>query len=75
MHPLFFYSGIAAAILVADIFKPKLLMSKPFTVFCILSAVLFAAVYVLRMIYLFPDTPPMDYSENNLINFIISIFK
>lgn len=37
--------------------------------------ILLFVVYFVRMYYYFPNTPPMDYEPNNLLNFIIMHLK
>ena len=55
MHPLFWL--------------PPVFLLRPFQKkWLMLTAIgLFILVYILRMVFLFPDTPPMDYNDNCMI--------
>ncbi len=59
MHPLFWVSPI----FLLPYFRKKR--------FVILAIVLFAAVYVLRMLLQFPNEPPMNYNYNSVLGGII----
>jgi hypothetical protein len=66
MHPLFFFSGIVLFIILLTTHNPPIAHKKSFTVVCAAVGALFIAVYIVRMIYMFPDTVPLDYRTDSL---------
>lgn len=75
MHPLFFYSFIAAGLGVLVHFKPAAAKTKAFNITVAVLILVFIAVYVARMILFFPDTAPMDKEEDSLFGIIASLFE
>lgn len=64
-HPLFW--ALPAAFIGAGLANKKA-VKQAILVSC---GILFIAVYIIRMITLFPDVPPMDFSHNAILIWII----
>jgi hypothetical protein len=69
-HPLFFIVPLVPLYLFLRRYLPQ---KRPDKAAVILLAVLFARVYLLRMLFLFPDTAPMDFNKNAAIPRLIRI--
>lgn len=72
-NPLIFIFPIIVWIIV---FNERPIISKIYknNIFWTIILIMVVSVYVLRLIFVYPDVP-MDYYENNLIKFIISLFN
>ncbi len=62
MHPLFWLVPVIIGLVVYSQYK-----KVNFTKIYIIIAVIFIAVYIVRMILLFPHTYPFDYEHSSLI--------
>lgn len=49
----------------------KIYTSKFFWIFILVTVLV---IYILRLVFIYPNVP-MDYHENNLLNFIINLFR
>lgn len=67
-HPLFLFPPIALVIAV-----PGVAGRRFKTAFWVAMAVVFIAVWIVRMVLLFPHTPPMDFDYKSLIFRILTI--
>ncbi|MDR3293767.1 MAG: DUF2752 domain-containing protein [Clostridiales bacterium] len=74
MHPLFILGDIAFLLPILFTWKPRLAKTKAVRVSSIIVIAAFIVAYVVRMVRLFPDTPPMDYFWNSVIGRIIGFF-
>lgn len=64
MHPLFWLPPLLlAAILLLTLLKPEKLRGKKASRIWLACAVIYLAVYVVRMILLFPDHEPLTYDR------------
>jgi hypothetical protein len=66
MHPLFLLVPVMVFLVIYSHYK-----KKDFTKTYIVLFVLFIAVYIIRMIFLFPHTYPFDYEKSSLLGRII----
>ena len=62
MHPLFPIVPV-----IAVLFLVSRRTKKNFTKIYITIGILFLVVYILRMIFLFPHTPPFDYNYDSIL--------
>ena len=62
MHPLFPLVPVIAALVIIARYK-----KKHFTWLFITFGVIFIVTYIIRMIFLFPHTPPFDYEYSSIL--------
>jgi len=73
-HPLFLV--IPAFVLLLTVKKGRVFQNKRLnTAFSITLWTLILGVYVIRMLYLFPDTEPLFYDSGAVVNRIISVIS
>lgn len=73
MHPLFFYSYIAAAAVILFTYKPEWARKKVVTVTAAVLAAVFVAVYVYRMIAFYPSGA-LTYNCRSLLGLLRKYF-
>ncbi len=66
MHPLFPLVPVIAVLLIVSRYK-----EKHFTKTYIAIGIAFLIVYIIRMIFLFPHTPPFDFEFSSLLGRIL----
>ncbi len=73
-HPLFIIPPILAIVI---LFKGKSFISKIYksNIFWVALLIVILGVWAVRMLLLFPDTPPMDYYKGSLIGRIFAFAK
>jgi hypothetical protein len=74
MHPLFLYPPVLAIAFFIKYLKFKNKNAKWFNVFCIVSLILFASVYAVRMVAYFPRVEPMTVNGRSFLFRIINLF-
>jgi hypothetical protein len=67
MHPLFLYPPILIIAIAVKTIKSKNRETRWFTRFCVVSLILFAFVYAVRMLMYFPHTAPMVLNVNSFL--------
>jgi hypothetical protein len=67
MHPLFPYVPVLAAAIIFKYIKFKNKNARWFTRFCIVSLILFASVFAVRMIMFFPRQAPMTVNGHSFL--------
>lgn len=70
MHPLFFFSYLAAAAVIVFTWRPQWAMQKWVGITAIVLAALLIAVYIYRLVAVYPATEPMVYNYNSLFGLI-----
>ncbi len=72
-HPLFWMIPFLAIVVILR--KHPHYKKFNSTVFWVVVSLIFISVYVVRMIFLFPDEAPLDFEPNGLIPFIFRTIK
>lgn len=73
-HPLFWCVPLVGAVILCRTHKFfQKLYQNP--IFWSILVILFLGVYAIRMLTLFPDTPPMDYAANSVLFRLFSALK
>ena len=73
-HPLFLYIPLLFFVYCFKRWEYELKEVKWFKIFLVISLIVLGIVFVVRMICFFPNTQPMTYNHNSLIQRVISFF-